>query len=211
MKVLITSGGTTVPIDSVRYISNMATGKFGLKLADEFCTRGNQVTVLHSRNGADHRKHTSRLPDRSIVNYSTYWDYHDTLIALLAREKYDLVISAAAVSDYEVVDQGCSKISGDSEVIIKLRPVPKVLPEIKKMQPDCKLIGFKLLVGASEEEMNAAVQKQFENAHSDIVAFNDLRSKYKAYTLFGKDGYRRVVIADAKFFVKHSLSMLGIK
>jgi len=36
MKILITSGGTDVPIDDVRKISNMSSGKYGAEIATEF-------------------------------------------------------------------------------------------------------------------------------------------------------------------------------
>jgi phosphopantothenoylcysteine synthetase/decarboxylase len=34
MKILITSGGTKVPIDSVRHIGNFSTGRYGSEIAD---------------------------------------------------------------------------------------------------------------------------------------------------------------------------------
>ena len=40
MKVLITSGGTTEPIDNVRGISNFATGSLGKVTAEKFLNAG---------------------------------------------------------------------------------------------------------------------------------------------------------------------------
>ncbi len=43
MRVLITSGGTKVPIDSVRHIGNMSSGTFGAKIGYEALRAGHNV------------------------------------------------------------------------------------------------------------------------------------------------------------------------
>jgi len=48
MKVLITSGGTKVPIDKVRFITNMSSGTFGSRIALEALMTGNDVIFLHA-------------------------------------------------------------------------------------------------------------------------------------------------------------------
>lgn len=48
MKILITSGGTRVPIDSVRHIANMSTGRYGAELADAFLDMERDINVLFS-------------------------------------------------------------------------------------------------------------------------------------------------------------------
>jgi len=55
MRLLITAGPTCVPIDSVRVITNLASGKTGLAIASLAVARGYQVTLL-----------TSRMPDASF-------------------------------------------------------------------------------------------------------------------------------------------------
>ncbi|SVC93802.1 uncharacterized protein METZ01_LOCUS346656, partial [marine metagenome] len=47
-KVLITSGGTREPIDAVRYISNLSSGRTGAAIADHFNDQGWDVYYLHS-------------------------------------------------------------------------------------------------------------------------------------------------------------------
>ena len=50
MKILITSGGTKVPIDRVRSITNMSCGTFGSRIADAFFSKGLEVF----RTGTEH-------------------------------------------------------------------------------------------------------------------------------------------------------------
>ena len=49
-RILITAGGTTEPIDSVRSITNTSTGETGFVLAQSLLAQGHQVTLLQSRN-----------------------------------------------------------------------------------------------------------------------------------------------------------------
>ncbi|HBC90535.1 MAG TPA: phosphopantothenate--cysteine ligase, partial [Lactococcus sp.] len=46
MKILITAGGTTEPIDTVRGITNFATGSLGKFTAEEFLEHGHHVILL---------------------------------------------------------------------------------------------------------------------------------------------------------------------
>lgn len=48
MRILITSGGTIVPIDTVRRITNMSHGTFGSKIATEALKMGHEVMFLRA-------------------------------------------------------------------------------------------------------------------------------------------------------------------
>jgi phosphopantothenoylcysteine decarboxylase/phosphopantothenate--cysteine ligase len=51
MRLLITSGGTKVPIDSVRHIGNMSSGTMGNKIAIEALSKEHHVDFLTSKDG----------------------------------------------------------------------------------------------------------------------------------------------------------------
>jgi phosphopantothenoylcysteine synthetase/decarboxylase len=103
MKILITAGNTHAPIDKVRVITNIFTGRTGAHLARTAWARGHSVTVLTSQPYT-----LSDLPDASadsdkravVIPYQTF----DDLAGLLQKEmktgNYDCVIHSAAVSDY---------------------------------------------------------------------------------------------------------------
>src|SRR5919198_1412880 len=46
VRVLVTSGGTREPIDSVRYVGNRSSGRMGFAIAAEAARRGAEVTVV---------------------------------------------------------------------------------------------------------------------------------------------------------------------
>jgi len=49
LKILITSGATTEPIDSVRFIGNKSSGKVGHQLALQGAIAGHQITLLNNK------------------------------------------------------------------------------------------------------------------------------------------------------------------
>ena len=193
-RVLITSGGTTVPIDGVRSIGNTSTGSTGAALAEAFTAAGHDVTLLHALDAAlpTARVGSGRLRLRPYV---TFGDLDGALRELLAAEPYDGVIHLAAVSDYDVdhldVDgertepDSSGKLRSGSTLSVHLRANPKLLPQLKSFaeaggQPEPVVVGFKLTNGATAAERAQAVDRITENV--DAVVHNDL-------TEIGPDGH----------------------
>jgi phosphopantothenoylcysteine synthetase/decarboxylase len=114
-----------------------------------------------------------------VETYKTFEDYEVKLLSSLEdpdpRILPDLVILAAAVSDYDVANVMDGKIRSGGNLNIQLEPTPKLIGEIKKVLPSCKLVGFKLLVDSTEEELLAAARKSIDENHCDLVVANDLR------------------------------------
>jgi len=170
MKVLITSGGMHVPIDSVRSLTNFSRGRFGCELAAMFSQFGHQVIMF--------AQHGSQLPAGvwpqngiKVINYQTYEDYKGVL-ELIRTEQPDLILSAAAVSDY-TVEPVQGKIASAGEVELTLTPTEKILGNFRSLAPNAKIVGFKLLVSPRYEEAHAAVRKQLQSGVNHVV-YNDL-------------------------------------
>ena len=68
-KVLVTSGATREPIDSVRFISNLSSGRTGALICDALVARGIEVTHVHGvdsgRPRASHGARPSPITPRS--------------------------------------------------------------------------------------------------------------------------------------------------
>lgn len=96
MKVLITAGGTSESIDSVRKITNTSTGRLGRLISSEFKSRGADVTYITVRSAA--------APAHGCnVHYAeTAQDVYDTVSRLLKNGSFDVIVHAMAVSDYTV-------------------------------------------------------------------------------------------------------------
>ncbi|WP_395145760.1 phosphopantothenoylcysteine decarboxylase [Armatimonas sp.] len=178
MRVLITSGGTREPIDGVRVIANSSTGATGAALADAFCKAGFTVTLLRAQH--------STGPNLTVTEqfFVTVADLDSACFELLSTQHFDLVVHAAAVSDFvveSVMRDGVrhaapltGKLSSASKLSVELVPGKKILPELKgySRNPNLRLIGFKLTDGASPEEIRHAVEKVLASG-ADLVVQND--------------------------------------
>ncbi len=173
MKVLITSGGCKVPIDDVRHIGNFSSGRYGRELAEVFLDAGHEV-IFFMESGSQQPNSNLRGERYTNITKVSYKYYDEYLLVkdLIKREQPDIIISAAAISDY-IVNKTEGKISSnEDEIIITLKKSEKVLNSFKELAPTSTIIGFKLLVSPSEEEKYNAIKKQFD--YVDHVVYNDL-------------------------------------
>ncbi len=103
MNILITAGNTQAPIDRVRVLTNVFTGRTGAGLARTAWARGHRVTILTS-----HPETLADLPDpasdtdrrAAVVPYRTFDDLAGLLQTHIKSGQYDAVFHSAAVSDY---------------------------------------------------------------------------------------------------------------
>lgn len=170
MKILVTSGATREPIDAVRFLSNVSTGRTGALLADALEERGHAVTLLHGEAAAKPARATD------LVSFSSTDDLGRHLRSLLSLGRYDAVIHAAAVSDYRPAETRDGKLTSYApELTLRLVPTPKLLPELKHFASrPLKVVGFKLTAGADADERAIAVSKLFAGGTVDAVVHNDM-------------------------------------
>lgn len=165
MRVLITSGGCKVPIDDVRHIGNFSSGRYGVELANEFRNSGAE-TLLFREKGSLRWRHDD-------TEYKDYDDYRINVKNIIKLWQPDIIVSAAAISDY-IVDKTEGKISSDSdELVIRLKKGEKVISSFREIAPNAIVVGFKLLVNPTHEEKWKAVEK-VRNAGAHVVIYNDL-------------------------------------
>jgi phosphopantothenoylcysteine synthetase/decarboxylase len=102
MNLLVTAGNTQVPIDRVRCITNIFSGRTGARIALHAQQRGHTVTLLTS-----HPQVVKELAGAAVpAERWTLWGYHTFeqlqagLAELIRDGRPDAVIHSAAVSDY---------------------------------------------------------------------------------------------------------------
>lgn len=179
-RILITAGGTREAIDSVRYIGNMSSGRTASRLTDALSAAGHKLTWLGAEGAI--------MPDLpcELSRFRSFDDLASQLQSLLANNVYDVVVHAAAVSDFRVasVQDGKGalaqdppgKLSSDSDLLLRLKPNPKLLDRIRtwSKNPDVRVIGFKLTDTKDLQQRFLAVKKQFDHSKVDLVVHNDL-------------------------------------
>ena len=110
-------------------------------------------------------------------------------------KEHDVLIHSMAVSDYTPVymtdfaeleatedlaqflhkSNTESKISSASEYqVLFLKKTPKVISLVKQWNPTIQLIGFKLLVNVSKDELFEVAHASLRRNKADIIVANDL-------------------------------------
>ncbi len=200
MRVLITSGGTKIPIDDVRHIGNLSNGTFGSKIATEFLKiPQSQVCFLRAERSespfsmrVDLNKSSSIADDLKYedmkrfwyetkerydeVQYKTFDDYYKNFMYLLGDARPDVIILAAAASDYDVENKVKGKLRSKEDLTIKMKPLPKIISKVRKEMPDAVLVGFKLMVDSKGTELIDGAKRSCEENGCDFVVANDLRN-----------------------------------
>lgn len=109
MKVVISAGGTQENIDPVRFIGNRSSGRQGFALADIAAHRGADVTIVAGDTHA-----LDIPPGAEIIKVRSTRDMKKAVDQ--AAVDADIVIMAAAVSDYRPENEADSKLKkGESD------------------------------------------------------------------------------------------------
>ncbi len=167
-KVLVIGGRSEEPIDSMRMVTNRSTGLMAVKLAERAFERGADVELWMGGCSVP-------LPDYiSIKRFDTV----DDLIKMVDTIDQDIVIVPAALADFTPANKSSGKISSDSPIDMRLDPVPKVLPLIRKK---CQtVIGFKAESGLRSEELVGRARSRLEEYGLAAVIANDIDSAGKS-------------------------------
>ena len=180
-RVLVTAGATREYIDPIRYITNASSGKMGVAMAEEADFRGAEVTLIRTRGSVP-----SFVDDQ--IEVETAEEMLEAVEIELKERKYDVVVLAAAVSDFRVKNRAEVKVKSGKPLTLELEPTPKIIDRVKELQPDTFLVGFKAETGLREEELINAARKQIERAGSDLVVANTLRA-------FGSDENEVILVS----------------
>ncbi len=215
-KYVITSGGISEKIDNVRKITNSSSGKLGMTIANHLLESKSDITIYYVCS-----KNALRPSNKSvkIIEVVGTMDLKDKVESLLRNEKIDYFIHTMAVADYmvdyvttldkmkksflnnsdmEVIKD--TKISSyENNLVLVLKPTPKIISLIKKESPLTYLVGFKLLDGVSRKELIEVAKRLRDKNKCDLVVANDLEDirnkEHKAYIIDKED---KVVEASDK-------------
>lgn len=183
MNILITGGGCREAIDNVRCVTNTSTGRTSSAIADYFFAQGAHVTLLAAASAV---KPTAACTIRTFVSGE---DLGKLMQQELSSTDYDMVIHAAAVSDFvpqTIIMDGVEipagpegKIPSGSSMTVTFRAAPKLADSIKGWARNAGrrepvVVCFKLTSGATKEKVEAACRSILERGAADLVVANDI-------------------------------------
>jgi phosphopantothenate---cysteine ligase (CTP) len=218
MNVVVTGGATIAPIDDVRYLTNVSSGRFSARITEAFLARGATVWHIHgphavlpfddrarlrldaeelhaeiSRLRALHAEYAairgeSRLHCQPILK-GRVEDYSSVLHFILTSLRIDIAVLAMAVSDYEP-EREWGKVSSDRQAwTLTLHRTEKVIQSVRDWAPGVFLVGFKLLHDVSSGLLIETAREATIANRADLTVANDLKKKDQGqHTLHIVDG-----------------------
>lgn len=200
-KILVTAGGTSEPIDPVRYITNRSSGKMGYAIAEACANAGAKVKLITA---SDMKISHPNIEIEQVITSN------DMLEAVKGSfDSTDVLIMAAAVSDYksEIVSDQKIKKNGDY-LEIRLKKTPDILKEISKQKNNQFIVGF----AAETQDLIANATKKLESKKLDLLLANDVSndkigfsSDYNQISFIDKNGVFEKTNIESKASISSKL------
>jgi phosphopantothenoylcysteine decarboxylase / phosphopantothenate---cysteine ligase len=165
-KILITAGPTEEPLDPVRFITNLSSGKMGYAIALAAHRRGAEVTLISGPTNLP------GPPVEKIIKVRTAREMHKAVMD--NYKKAAIIIKAAAVADYSPKESATEKIKKDKKTLsLELKNNPDIIAEIGKNK------GARVLVGFAMETQNllANAKEKLKKKNMDLIVANNLREE----------------------------------
>ncbi len=215
MKYIITSGPMETKIDDVRKIENSSTGSLGIQFVDSLIAKGYTDIVYVHTEKAMRPKHNiktyqvsthdeiisalkNELTDSSIVVHAmaiSDFDYQgamsiEKLATKILTNKEKLKNQDDIFDLIKTIMVKPTKLSSKEDQLLVMNRALKVIDEIKKINANCRLVGFKLLSNVSYEELSEVAQNIKERANCEYVVANrkeDIRDGKHLALVVGSD------------------------
>jgi phosphopantothenate---cysteine ligase (CTP) len=203
MNVVVTGGGTVAPVDDVRLLTNVSSGRLAAAIAESFLARGASVWHIHPASAQVPLKRHARFdldaadPSAELDRLTrlrrrwldvrdrlhlvplpegTVADYAAALRSTLEARPIDVAVLTMAVSDFEP-EPHPGKLSSDAEsLVVYCRRTPKVIRSVRDWAPSVYLVGFKLLADVPVAELIRRAEEAGRVNRADLTVANDLRT-----------------------------------
>lgn len=165
--VLVTAGPTYEPIDPVRFIGNHSSGRMGFELARRAAEMGARVTLITGPSPEEAPQERIRC-----LRVTTAAEMLEA--ALAGFDDADIVIGAAAVSDYRPSERKDQKIKKETDTLhLDLVRNPDIIQTLADRKKGQFVVGFAL--ETEREEENALEKLRRKNL--DAIVLNSLREE----------------------------------
>jgi phosphopantothenoylcysteine synthetase/decarboxylase len=180
MNCLVTAGPTWEPLDQVRRMTNFSTGRLGIELANALAQAQHRVTLLLGELATC----TVPIHATEVRRFSTTEDLEQQLVRC-ARESFDAVFHAAAVSDFRPSRIWHLDAAGRSHPVsagkipthlgplwVEMVPTPKLIRRLRDWFPMAWLVGWKYVVDGTRQDAFQAARAQMAECRTDVCVVN---------------------------------------
>ncbi len=194
MKCIITSGPMDTKIDNVRSMLNSSTGNLGSLFADT-CSEFYEVVYVHTSgatlpNNKNIKTIEINTPKELVNHINNEMENKTIVIHLMAirdfyfkgnvnfskllekinkggiKDEKELLLKIEDSLDYE------SKLSSKNDQLLYFKKDLKVIDEIKKINKNAFLVGFKLLSNVTNKELLCVQKELLKRSSCDVVVGN---------------------------------------
>jgi len=169
--ILVTAGGTSEPIDTVRSVTNRSSGRMGFAIATEAARRGAEVVLVAGETSLDTPLGVRRVDVGSAL------EMHEVVLREL--EHTSVIVKAAAVADFRPASPSTRKIKKEdmqdgAGIHIDFVPNPDILADVCAARADKS--GKQVIVGfaAESHDVIPAAQRKLERKGCDFIVANDI-------------------------------------
>ncbi len=163
VKVLVTAGGTREPIDPVRYLGNLSSGKQGYAVAYAAAVRGAQVTLV-AANSAE-----PAIEGVEIIPVTTAQQMYEAVSARF--DQCDVLVMSAAVADAKPSHESDEKLAKANYLSIELTPTVDILKTLSSFKDKQIMIGFAAQTGDDGIEK---AREKYAAKKLDFIYLNDV-------------------------------------
>jgi len=191
LKILVTAGPTREHLDPVRFLSNASSGKMGYAIASVCANNGAETFLVSGP--------TSLKPPKGVrfKSVTSTREMLDACLEVVEREDPQIIVLAAAPSDFCFEESHGDKLSSDATLRVTLKPTPKISKALRERAPGAVLVGFKAEHGIPFEEHVRRARARMEEHGFDIIVANDVSRRDIG---FGSDFNEGVIITRDKTF-----------
>ena len=175
--VVVTAGGTQEYIDPVRYIGNRSSGKMGYAIAAEAARQGARVILVSAPTSL------SVPANVELVAVDSAQSMKEAVDRLY--DSVDIVIMAAAVSDFRVANKAEQKIKKMESMTLELVKNPDILQSLGERKTHQLLVGF----AAETEHVVEYGQDKVKRKHLDMLVANDVSKANAGFNVDTNEGY----------------------
>ena len=155
--VTITAGGTREMIDEVRFIGNTSSGRMGIELAAAARDAGAKVTLIAANIDL-------KLPAGIAILRVSSVDELEAAMEIPA----DILIMAAAVSDFRVEKPFRGKLSRTDSMTLELKPTKDLIAGYASNHPETFCVAF-ALSGSGQDLVPLAQKKLWDKGVSVVI------------------------------------------
>jgi phosphopantothenate---cysteine ligase (CTP) len=233
MRILVTAGNTQTPIDRVRCLTNIFTGRTGAQIAVTAAERGHEIMLFTS-----HPELVAGSAGLHIFPYQSFDQLHFLMADAIPGREFDAIIHAAAVSDYvhagtfapapgavfdsdalswtrstpQLIDVSAGKVkSTHRELWLRFTPAPKLIDFIRGPWGfRGVLVKFKLEVGLTNDELVAVAEQSRLQSHADLMVANTLEKRHEE-AFIGAGDYQRIARSELPIALLTRLESLAMR